>query len=115
MYYKDDCASLDGMGLRYNSQWNVMTCNRCNHIVDKSVVEDQLTNIHKLEIQDKSALWRTIQAYRLRPHLAVVWDDGTEQQLDDSDDEYAGRTGFESGFRPGAAAVEGVSVVDGYK
>ncbi|KAK9349621.1 hypothetical protein V1523DRAFT_337712, partial [Lipomyces doorenjongii] len=45
-----------------------------------------------------------------------VWDERTERELDDSDDEHAGRTGYASiAFRPGAAAVEGVAVVDGYK
>ncbi|KAK9364314.1 hypothetical protein V1509DRAFT_573035, partial [Lipomyces kononenkoae] len=113
---EDNCASLGGIGLSFNREWNVITCDQCHHIVDKAMVEDHLTNVHKLVIEDKSAMWCTIRAYRLRPHLAVVWDDGTEQQLDDSDDEYAGRTGFEPGaFRPGAAAVEGVSVVDGFK
>ncbi|KAK9234200.1 hypothetical protein V1525DRAFT_428640 [Lipomyces kononenkoae] len=70
-----------------NSVWNVITCNRCNHIVDKSMVEDHFTN---------NAMWSTIRAYRVTPHLAV--------QLGDADDEYAARTGCES------AAVEGVSV-----
>ncbi|KAK9427803.1 hypothetical protein V1505DRAFT_411626 [Lipomyces doorenjongii] len=93
---KDDCASLEGIGLTYNVQWNVLTCNRCHHIVDKSMIENHLTNLQKLEIHDKSAI--------------------TEQELDDSNDEYAGRTGFGSGaFRPGAAVVDGVAVVDGYK
>ncbi|KAK9235269.1 hypothetical protein V1525DRAFT_390626 [Lipomyces kononenkoae] len=71
-----------------------MTGTRCHHIVDKSMVEDHLTKVRKLEIQDKAC---AIRAYRLRPHLSV--DDG-----------------FESGaFRQGAAAVEGVTVFDGYK
>ncbi|KAK9318967.1 hypothetical protein V1517DRAFT_355445 [Lipomyces orientalis] len=118
---KDDCASLEGVGFKYNHYWDVPTCNRCPHVVDKSTIEDHLTNVHKLEIQDNGAMWRTIRAYRIRPHLAVVWDDKTELELDDSDDEYEKKdensmTGFASGtYRPGAAAVDGVSVIDGYK
>ncbi|KAK9240904.1 hypothetical protein V1525DRAFT_385207 [Lipomyces kononenkoae] len=45
------------------------------------MVEDHLTKVHRLEIQDKSAMWCTIRAYRLRPHLAIAWADGAEQQL----------------------------------
>ncbi|KAK9426838.1 hypothetical protein V1505DRAFT_286873, partial [Lipomyces doorenjongii] len=112
----EDCASLGGIGFSFNPEWNVLTCNYCRHIVDKSMLKQHLTMVHKLTIQDEGAMWQTIRSHRIRAHLVVVWDERTERELDDSDDEHAGRTGYASiAFRPGAAAVEGVAVVDGYK
>ncbi|KAK9249907.1 hypothetical protein V1507DRAFT_446227 [Lipomyces tetrasporus] len=60
-----------------------------------------LTNVHKLKIADESAMFNTIRSYKIRPHLAIVWDDLVEEELD--------------AFRPGQAAIDGISVLDGYK
>ncbi|KAK9481864.1 hypothetical protein V1527DRAFT_516266 [Lipomyces starkeyi] len=57
-----------------------------------------------------------MRLYKLRPHLIVIWDESTEQELDDSDDEGASTKEFEvEAFRPGSAAISDVPIVDGLK
>ncbi|KAK9490468.1 hypothetical protein V1508DRAFT_399857 [Lipomyces doorenjongii] len=91
-----DCASLGGIGFSFNPEWNVLTCNYCRHIVDKSMLKQHLTMVHKLTIQDEGAMWQTIRSHRIRAHLVVVWDERTERELDDY--EHAGRTGYQPPF-----------------
>ncbi|KAK9426862.1 hypothetical protein V1505DRAFT_351806, partial [Lipomyces doorenjongii] len=113
---EDDCMSMRGIGCTFNPRWNVLICNRCHYIVDKSMITSHLTNVHRLIIADKRAMFRTIQSYKLRPHLAIVWDELSEEGLGESDDEYSGPRAFEAeAFRPGQAAIDGISVLDGYK
>ncbi|KAK9342744.1 hypothetical protein V1522DRAFT_279786 [Lipomyces starkeyi] len=111
-----DCTSLDGMGMSLDLVWNVLICNRCHYIVDKSMITSHLTNVHKLKIADESAMLNTIRSYKIRPHLAIVWDDLIEEELGQSDDAYSGPRPFAlDAFRPGQAAIDGISVLDGYK
>ncbi|KAK9371590.1 uncharacterized protein V1513DRAFT_487754 [Lipomyces chichibuensis] len=111
-----DCTSLEGIGMMYDSEWNVLVCKRCHHIVDQSMMAHHLTKVHKLKVKDEEALWRTMRLYKLRPHLTVIWDESTEQEMDDSDDEGTTAKDFEAeAFRPGSAAISDVLIADGFK
>ncbi|KAK9242119.1 hypothetical protein V1506DRAFT_509754 [Lipomyces tetrasporus] len=53
---KDDYISIRRIGFAFNPTWNVLICNRCHYIVDKSMITSHLTNVHKLKIADESAM-----------------------------------------------------------
>ncbi|KAK9357142.1 hypothetical protein V1504DRAFT_465585, partial [Lipomyces starkeyi] len=84
-----DGSTLEGMGLIFNPEWNVLICKRCRHIVDQSMILDHLTKTHKLNLEDDGLVWRTLRSYKVRPHLLVMWDESVERELDDSDDDQA--------------------------
>ncbi|KAK9358851.1 hypothetical protein V1504DRAFT_256946 [Lipomyces starkeyi] len=80
------------------------------------MIIDHLKGIHGLEIRNVNAVLLVLRMYHLRIHLPVIWDDNMEDQLDDSDDEDRGPSFFNSpAFRPGSAALQGISVHDGFK
>ncbi|KAK9326512.1 hypothetical protein V1520DRAFT_394446 [Lipomyces starkeyi] len=111
-----DCTSLEGMGMICDSEWNVLICKRCHHIVDPSMTVHHLTKVHKLMVEDEESLWRTMRSYKLRPHLIVIWDESTEQEMDDSDDEGSSTKAFEmEAFRPGSTAISDVPIAHGFK
>ncbi|ODQ71401.1 hypothetical protein LIPSTDRAFT_4650 [Lipomyces starkeyi NRRL Y-11557] len=64
---------------------------------------------------ETNAVYRVAQMYNLRPHLAIIWDEETEYQLDESDDESENPLFEPPGFRPGSAPLRGIPVQDGYK
>ncbi|KAK9385129.1 hypothetical protein V1515DRAFT_617600 [Lipomyces mesembrius] len=95
---------------------NVLICKRCHHIVDPAMMMHHLTEVHKLTVKDEESLWRTMSSCELRPHLIVIWDESTEQELDDSDEEDTRTEEFEmEAFRPGSAAISDVPIADGFK
>ncbi|KAK9482499.1 hypothetical protein V1527DRAFT_379183, partial [Lipomyces starkeyi] len=106
------------MGMIFDPVWNAIISKRCNHIVDQSMMTNHLTKVHNFKIDDKTALWATMQLYKVRPHLLVMWDESTERAMDESDDEDAhGCTKDYTmvPFRPGSAAINGIPVSDGFK
>ncbi|KAK9489001.1 hypothetical protein V1508DRAFT_140458, partial [Lipomyces doorenjongii] len=52
-----DCTSLEGLGLIYDEDWNVLICKRCSHIVDSSMMTQHITKVHKLAIQNIQTMW----------------------------------------------------------
>ncbi|KAK9482846.1 hypothetical protein V1527DRAFT_492383 [Lipomyces starkeyi] len=101
-----DRTSLEGMGMICDSEWNVLICKWCHHIVDPSMMGFHLTKVHKLTVEGEESL----------PYLIVIWDVSTEQEMDDSDDEGTSAKEFEmEAFRPGSAAISEVPIADGFK
>ncbi|KAK9491455.1 hypothetical protein V1508DRAFT_457031, partial [Lipomyces doorenjongii] len=104
------------LGLTYENTWNVAVCDRCHFVVDKAMVIEHLTTVHGLVAQNYDSVLRVLRMHRLRPHLAIIWDDAIEDQLDESDDEDQGAQLFNPpAFRPGSASLQGIPVQDGFK
>ncbi|KAK9241773.1 hypothetical protein V1506DRAFT_447754, partial [Lipomyces tetrasporus] len=111
-----DCSTLEGMGLVFNPEWNVLICIRCRHIVDQSMMINHLTKTHKLKVDDQKLAWRTMLSHKVRPHLLVVWDEWVEREMDYWDDEYTNANELTpEAFRPGSANIGGIAVSDGCK
>ncbi|KAK9481506.1 hypothetical protein V1527DRAFT_499697 [Lipomyces starkeyi] len=111
-----DVRTVADLGFTIEDTWKVAICEHCHFIVDKSMIIDHLKGIHGLEIRNVNAVLLVLRANHLRIHLAVIWDDNMEHQLDDSDDEDRGPLFFNPpAFRPGSAALQGIPVHDGFK
>ncbi|ODQ74684.1 hypothetical protein LIPSTDRAFT_226800 [Lipomyces starkeyi NRRL Y-11557] len=111
-----DCHGIEDLGFTIESIWHVAICQRCHFVVDKGMIIDHLNGIHGFEIRNVNAVLLVLRMYHLRIHLAVIWDDNIEDQLDDSDDEDRGPSFFNPpAFRPGSAALQGILVHDGFK
>ncbi|KAK9489008.1 hypothetical protein V1508DRAFT_131685, partial [Lipomyces doorenjongii] len=103
-------------GLVFNSVWNIFICKRCCRVVDKSGMARHLTRVHKLTISNLDTMLTTLRSYNVRAHLAVIWDQRIEEDLDDSDGDSAWQETFkEVAFRPGSRAIDGIPVYDGFK
>ncbi|KAK9334236.1 hypothetical protein V1521DRAFT_225288 [Lipomyces starkeyi] len=79
--------TLDDIGFTYENTWQVAICNLCHFVVDKAMVIEHLASVHALEVPSANAVLLVLRMHRLRPHLAIIWDDAIEDQLDESDDE----------------------------
>ncbi|KAK9326552.1 hypothetical protein V1520DRAFT_135981, partial [Lipomyces starkeyi] len=111
-----DPGTMADLGFTIEDTWKVAICKHCHFIVDKSMIIDHLKSIHGLGIPNVNAVLLVLRMYHLRIHLAVIWDDIMEDQLDDSDDEDRGPSFFNPpAFRPGLAALQGIPVHDGFK
>lgn len=100
----------------YENTWQVAICKICHFVVDKAMVVEHLKSVHRLVVPNANAVLLVLRMYRLRPHLAVIWNDTVEHQLDDSDDEDQGPPLFaEPAFRPGSKALEDIPILNGYK
>ncbi|KAJ8099523.1 hypothetical protein POJ06DRAFT_257202 [Lipomyces tetrasporus] len=108
--------TLDDIGLVYENTWHVAICKLCHFVVDKAIVVKHLKSVHRLVVPNDNAVLLVLRMYKLRPHLAVIWNDTVENQLDESDDEGPGPALFtEPAFRPGSKALEDIPILNGYK
>ncbi|KAK9242220.1 hypothetical protein V1506DRAFT_509649 [Lipomyces tetrasporus] len=83
----EEPRTLDDIGLTYETTWQVAICKLCHFVIDKAM-----------------------------PHLAVIWNDTVENELDESDDEGQGPALFtKPAFRPGSKALAHIPVLPGYK
>ncbi|KAK9341806.1 hypothetical protein V1522DRAFT_143666, partial [Lipomyces starkeyi] len=89
-----DPGTMADLGFTIEDTWKVAICKHCHFIVDKSMIIDHLKSIHGLGIPNVNAVLLVLRMYHLRIHLAVIWDDIMEDQLDDSDDEDRGPSFF---------------------
>ncbi|KAK9427429.1 hypothetical protein V1505DRAFT_402569 [Lipomyces doorenjongii] len=111
-----DPCTLDDIGFTYESTCQVAICNHCHFVVDRAMIVDHLRIVHRLDVPNANAVLLVLSMHRLRPHLAIIWDDAIEDQLDESDDEGQGTPGFHPpAFRPGSAPLQGIPVQDGFK
>ncbi|KAK9326487.1 hypothetical protein V1520DRAFT_153792 [Lipomyces starkeyi] len=83
----EEPRTLDDIGFTYENTWQVAICNLCHFVVDKAMVIEHLASVHALEVPNANAVLLVLRMHRLRPHLAIIWDDAIEDQLDESDDE----------------------------
>ncbi|KAK9357797.1 hypothetical protein V1504DRAFT_30889 [Lipomyces starkeyi] len=112
----DEPRTLDDIGFSYENTWQVAICDFCHFVVDMPMVIEHLTSVHGLEVPNANAVLLVLRMHRLRPHLAITWDDAIEDQLDESDDESQGIQLFNPpAFRPGSAPLQGIPVQDGFK
>ncbi|KAK9312146.1 hypothetical protein V1522DRAFT_394398 [Lipomyces starkeyi] len=96
--------------------WQVAICTHCKFIVDKALFIDHLKLKHGLDNPNEDAVLHVGRQYALRPHLAIIWDETTENEVDESDDEDHGSSLFDpTAFRPGSAALRGIPVQVGFK
>ncbi|KAK9482123.1 hypothetical protein V1527DRAFT_447888 [Lipomyces starkeyi] len=111
-----EIRSMEDLGFMIEATWKVAVCTRCKFVVDKAVLIDHLKLKHGLDYRDEDAILQVTRQYGLRPHLAIIWDEIAENQVDESDDEDHGSWLFNpTAFRPGSAALRGVPVQDGFK
>ncbi|KAK9481495.1 hypothetical protein V1527DRAFT_522585 [Lipomyces starkeyi] len=104
------------LGFTIEDTWQVAICDLCHFVVDRAKVIEHLTTVHGLVVQSHDSVLRVLRMLRLRPHLAIIWDDTIEGQLDESDDEDQGAQLFSPpAFRPGSAPLQGIAVKDGFK
>ncbi|KAK9429336.1 hypothetical protein V1505DRAFT_401244 [Lipomyces doorenjongii] len=109
-------CTLDDIGFTYENTWQVAICNQCHFVVDRAMIVEHLRIVHRLDVPNANAVLLVLSMHRLRPHLAIIWDDAIEDQLDESDDEGQGTPGFHPpAFRPGSAPLQGIPVQDGFK
>ncbi|KAK9242047.1 hypothetical protein V1506DRAFT_517498 [Lipomyces tetrasporus] len=109
-------ANCQYLRFTYETTWQVAICGHCHFVVDKPMIVEHLKSVHRLVDSNTDAILLVLRMYRLRPHLAVIWDDTIEDQLDESDDEDQGPALFpEPAFRPGSKALEGIPILSGYK
>ncbi|KAK9427526.1 hypothetical protein V1505DRAFT_424145 [Lipomyces doorenjongii] len=109
-------SALEDIGFTYENIWQDAICTRCKFVVDKAVLIDHLTQKHGLDNLNEDTVLRVAHQYVLRPHLAIIWDETTENQVDDSDDEDHGSSLFNpTAFRPGSVALRGIRAQDGFK
>ncbi|KAK9426880.1 hypothetical protein V1505DRAFT_396605 [Lipomyces doorenjongii] len=107
----EEPRTLDDFEFTYENTWQIAICNRCHFVVDMATVIEHLTTVHGLVVQSHDSVLRVLRMHRLRPHLAVIWDDTIEDQLDESDDEDQGAQLFNPpAFRPGSVALRGIPV-----
>ncbi|KAK9349618.1 hypothetical protein V1523DRAFT_443097 [Lipomyces doorenjongii] len=108
--------TLDDFEFTYENTWQIAICNRCHFVVDMAMVIEHLTTVHGLGVQSHDSVLRVLRTHRLRPHLAIIWDNIIEDQLDESDDEDQGPQLFNPPvFRPGSVSLRGIPVQDGFK
>ncbi|KAK9357357.1 hypothetical protein V1504DRAFT_436808 [Lipomyces starkeyi] len=111
-----DCRTVADLGFTIEQTWHVSICTRCKFVVDKAMWIEHIEEKHCLQVANADAVWLLRRTCNLMPHLAIVWDESTEDQLDESDDEQEGTSQFNPGaFRPGSAPLEGIPVHDGFK
>ncbi|KAK9343621.1 hypothetical protein V1522DRAFT_394250 [Lipomyces starkeyi] len=111
-----DCRTVADLGFTIEQTWQVSICTRCKFVVDKAMWIEHIEEKHSLQVANADAVWLVARMYNLRPYLAIVWDESTEDQLDESDDEQEGTSQSSPGaFRPGSAPLEGIPVHDGLK
>ncbi|KAK9321830.1 hypothetical protein V1517DRAFT_339407 [Lipomyces orientalis] len=83
----EEPPTLDHIGFTYENTWQVAICKLCHFVVDKAVVVEHLKGVHRLVVPNANAVLLVLRMYRLGPHLAVIWNDTVERQLDEFDDE----------------------------
>ncbi|ODQ68694.1 hypothetical protein LIPSTDRAFT_7532 [Lipomyces starkeyi NRRL Y-11557] len=111
-----EIRSMEELGFMIEATWKVAICTRCKFVVDRAVLIDHLKLKHGLENPNEDAILQVARQYALRPHLAIIWDETTESQVDESDDEDHGSSLFNpTAFRPGSSALRGIPVQDGFK
>ncbi|KAK9481511.1 hypothetical protein V1527DRAFT_385203, partial [Lipomyces starkeyi] len=111
-----DPRTMADLGCTIEDTWQVAICDLCHFVVDMPMVIEHLTSVHGLEVPNANAVLLVLRMHRLRPHLAIIWDDAIEDQLDESDDESQGIQLFNPpAFRPGSAPLQGIPVQDGFK
>ncbi|KAK9311043.1 hypothetical protein V1524DRAFT_457723 [Lipomyces starkeyi] len=86
--------TLDDIGFSHENTWQVAICDCCHFVVDMPMVIEHLTSVHGLEVPNTNDVLLVLRMHRLRPHLAIIWDDTIEDQLDESDDESQGILGL---------------------
>jgi hypothetical protein len=85
-----DPRTMADLGFTIEATWKVAICDLCHFVVDKAMVIEHITSVHGLEVANANAVLLVLRMHRLRPHLAIIWDDAIEDQLDESDDESQG-------------------------
>ncbi|KAK9357332.1 hypothetical protein V1504DRAFT_494537 [Lipomyces starkeyi] len=111
-----EMRSREDLGFMIEATWKVAISTRCKFVVDKAVLIDRLKLKHGLDNPNEDAILQIARQYALRPHLAIIWDETTENQVDESDDEDHGSSPFNpTAFRPGSVAVRGIPAQDGFK
>ncbi|KAK9349615.1 hypothetical protein V1523DRAFT_181017 [Lipomyces doorenjongii] len=110
-----DPHAMADLGFTIDDTWKVAICEQCHFIVDKSMIIDHLKGVHKREILNVDAVMQILRMYHLRPHLAVIWDDTSEDLLDESDDEDRQSYFTPPAFRPGSGALQRIQIKDGFK
>ncbi|KAK9364629.1 hypothetical protein V1509DRAFT_601059 [Lipomyces kononenkoae] len=109
-------CSIATLGLMIEEDWHVVVCVLCKFVIDKAHVIGHFKEKHKMDIGNNDEVGQLMRDHRLRPHLAVIWDEATEERLDESDDDDHGRPHFTpAAFRPGSVALSGIPVQDGFK
>ncbi|KAK9342129.1 hypothetical protein V1522DRAFT_461063 [Lipomyces starkeyi] len=109
-------SSIGDLGFVIEAMWQVAICTHCKFVVDKALFTDHLKLKHGLDNPNEDAILHVVRQYALRPHLAIIWDETTENEVDESDDEDHGSSLFNpTAFRPGSAALRGIPVQDGFK
>ncbi|KAK9310915.1 hypothetical protein V1524DRAFT_473551 [Lipomyces starkeyi] len=109
-------SSIADLGFVIEAMWQVAICTHCKFVVDKALFTDHLKLKHGLDNPNEDAILHVVRQYALRPHLAFIWDETTENEVDESDDEDHGSSLFNpTAFRPGSAALRGIPVQDGFK
>ncbi|KAK9311502.1 hypothetical protein V1524DRAFT_473271 [Lipomyces starkeyi] len=86
--------------------WQVAICTHCKFVVDKALFTDHLKLKHGLDNPNEDAILHVVRQYALRPHLAIIWDETTENEFSLFNP---------TAFRPGSAALRGIPVQDGFK
>ncbi|KAK9481668.1 hypothetical protein V1527DRAFT_502651 [Lipomyces starkeyi] len=76
--------TLDDIGFTYEDTWKVSICNNCHFV--------HLRTVHRFDVPNANAVLLILRMRRLRPYLAIIWDDANEDQLDESDDEGRGHS-----------------------
>ncbi|KAK9489177.1 hypothetical protein V1508DRAFT_442917, partial [Lipomyces doorenjongii] len=109
-----DPHTMAHLGFTIDDTWKVAICEQCHFIVDKSMIMDHLKGVHKREILNVDAVVQILRMYHLRPHLAVIWDDTSEDPdlLDESDDEDSRSYFTPPAFRPGSEALQRIQIKD---
>ncbi|KAK9427093.1 hypothetical protein V1505DRAFT_351509 [Lipomyces doorenjongii] len=111
-----EIRSMEDLGFMIEAIWKVAICSRCMVVVDKAQLISHLKLKHGLDDPNEDAILQVARQYALRPHLAIIWDETTENQVDDSDDEDHGSSLFNpTAFRPGSLALRGIPAQDGFK
>ncbi|KAK9426883.1 hypothetical protein V1505DRAFT_407751 [Lipomyces doorenjongii] len=111
-----EIRSMEDLGFMIEAIWKVAICSRCMVVVDNAQLISHLKLKHGLDDPNEDAILQVARQYALRPHLAIIWDETTENQVDDSDDEDHGSSLFNpTAFRPGSVALRGIPAQDGFK
>ncbi|KAK9482008.1 hypothetical protein V1527DRAFT_499416 [Lipomyces starkeyi] len=73
-------SSIGDLGFVIEAMWQVAICTHCKFVVDKALFIDHLKLKHGLDNPNEDAILHVVRQYALRPHLAIIWDETTENE-----------------------------------
>ncbi|KAK9489564.1 hypothetical protein V1508DRAFT_427611 [Lipomyces doorenjongii] len=77
-----EIRSMEDLG--FMPTWTVAICTLCKFVVDKALLVDHLGLKHGLDNPNDGAILQVARQYAPRPHLAIIWNEATENQVDKS-------------------------------